>query len=85
MTKLVTGEDRGEGASSNFLLLLLSQMVDGGSDGAVMEAECHNNIGRTGTRGDGSEARERPRPKGLSCESERVRGGREGVFMSCLG
>lgn len=54
-------------------------MVDGGSDGAVMEAECHNNTGGDATRGDGSEARERPRPKGPSREDER------GVVMSCLG
>ncbi|KAM8823277.1 LOW QUALITY PROTEIN: ribonuclease 3-like [Spinachia spinachia] len=26
-------------------------MADGGSDGGVMEAECHNNIGRTAARG----------------------------------
>lgn len=76
MTQLVAGEDRGEGDSSHFLLLILlvlllfSQMMEGGSDGAVMEAECHNNIGRTGTRGDGGEAQERSRPKGPSCESE---------------
>lgn len=59
----------GEGGSSDFLLLL-SEMVDRGSDGGVMEAECHNNTGRTGMQGDGSEAREKPRPKGLSCENE---------------
>lgn len=69
----------GEGGSSNFLLFLLGELVDRGSDGAVMEAECHNNTGSAGTPGDGSEARERPRPKGPSREDER------GVVMSCLG
>lgn len=57
----MTGEERGAGGSSNFLLL--TQTLDSGSDGAAVEAECHDNIGRTGTRGDGGEAQEGPRPK----------------------
>lgn len=49
-----------KGGSSDFLLPL-GEMAGGGSDGGVMEAECHNNIGRTGARGD--EARWRPGAK----------------------
>lgn len=60
-------EDRGEEGSSNFLQLLLREAADSGSDGGVMEAECHNNIGRTAMQRDTSEAL---RPKGLSCENE---------------
>lgn len=59
LSSRVTGEDGGEGGSSNFLLLLLSQTVDRGSDGAIMEGECHHNVGRTGTGEDGGGERGR--------------------------
>lgn len=60
-------EDRGEGGSSNFLQILLREAEDSGSDGGVVGAVCHNNIGRTAMQRDTSEAL---RPKGLSCENE---------------
>ncbi|KAK9527476.1 hypothetical protein VZT92_014036 [Zoarces viviparus] len=55
VTKPATaGGQGGEGGSSRCLLPPLSEMADRGSDGGVMEAECHNNTGRTGAPGDGS-------------------------------
>lgn len=67
---------RGEGGSSDFLLL--SEMVGRGSDGGVMEAECHNNIGRTGMQEDGSEAWQTEAKRAELWEWKLV-------FMSCGG